>query len=228
MSSVNFLNTGIFTVVEAAALLGVPKQKVRGWISGWPGTSKAPVVENELGWVDGHLAFSFANLMELRFIAFFEGAGVTLHEIRAIIGDVRKELERPHPFATNIVFKTDGSKIVAEIAHKNGVENLFDLKTKNYEMKTVIYRSLKDGIVYDPHGNAMAWFPNKAIAPNVIVHSRLAFGRPTLKGSGVPTEAIAQTAHAEGSIAVAAELFEVPLKRAEEAVSFENYLRRAA
>lgn len=228
MNIINMMHVGIFTVSDAAALLGVPKQKIRAWISGWSGASAPPIVENQLGWLDGHLAFSFSNLMELRFIAFFEAAGVKLREIRCIIADVRNELARPHPFATDIVFKTDGRKIVAEIAHKNGVSNLFDLKTKNHEMKTIIYKSLKDGIIYDPHGNAVAWFPNKSIAPNVIVHSRLAFGRPTLKGSEIPTAAIAETAAAEGSVAIAAELFEIPLKRAEEAVAFEKYLRRAA
>lgn len=58
-------------------------------------------------------AFSFANLMELRFIAFFTDAGVSLNEIRMVMDEVRVEIMRPHPFATNLVFKTDGEKVVA-------------------------------------------------------------------------------------------------------------------
>src|SRR5258706_2704423 len=109
MASPDLLRTGIYTVRDAADLIGVPHQKIRAWIAGWPRTVAAPVLENDLGWVDDKFAFSFANLMELRFIAFFESAGVKLRAIRAIMDEVRAELRRTHPFATNIVFKTDGA-----------------------------------------------------------------------------------------------------------------------
>src|SRR5947207_6137222 len=155
----DLLRTGIYTVRDAADLIGVSAQKIRAWIAGWPRTVAAPVVENDLGWVDGRFAFSFANLMELRFIAFFEDAGVKLREIRTIMDEVRVELHRPHPFATNVVFKTDGAKIVAEIAHRNGVADLYDLRSRNFEMGVVVYRTLKSGVVYDPKGDAQAWFP---------------------------------------------------------------------
>ncbi len=228
MADPDLVRTGIYSVTDAAELIGVSPQKIRAWVAGWPRTVTAPVLENDLGWVDGRLAFSFANLMELRFIAFFEGAGVKLREIRAIMDDVREELRRPHPFATNTVFKTDGAKIVAEIAHRNGVTDLYDLRSKNFEMSVVVYRSLKDGVVYDPQGDARAWFPRRKLAPNVIIHPRLAFGRPVLKGSGIPTEAIAEVAQAEGSIEAAAIIFEISTNRAQEAVSFEEHIRRAA
>jgi uncharacterized protein (DUF433 family)/DNA-binding transcriptional MerR regulator len=228
MANPDLLRTGIYTVRDAADLIGVSSQKIRAWIAGWPRTVAAPVVDNDLGWVDDRLAFSFANLMELRFIAFFEGAGVKLREIRAIMDEVRAELHRPHPFATNVVFKTDGEKIVAEIAHRNGIADLYDLRSRNFEMSMVVYKTLKTGVVYDPSGNAQAWFPRRKLAPNVIVHPRLAFGRPVLKGSGIPTEAIAKAARAEGSIEAAAILFEIPTSKAEEATSFEEHIRQAA
>jgi uncharacterized protein (DUF433 family)/DNA-binding transcriptional MerR regulator len=227
MAGPDLLRTGIYTVADAAALIGVSAQKLRAWIAGWPRTVAAPILDNDLGWVDGRLAFSFANLMELRFISFFEGAGVKLREIRNIMDDVRKEIKRPHPFATNVVFKTDGKKIVAEIVHRNGIADLYDLRSKNFEMGIIVYTSLKDGVIYDPKGDAEAWIPRRKIAPNVIIHPRLAFGRPVLKDRGIPTEAIASTARAEGSVEMAAALFEIPLRRAREAVSFEEHLRAA-
>ena len=227
MVAVDLLQTGIYSVTEAANLIGVSARKVRGWIDGWP-NGKTAVVTNDVGWVDKQLALSFANLMELRFIAFFANAGVSLKEIRGIMNDVRSELNRPHPFATNIVFKTDGVKIVAEIARRNGVQDLLDLKSKNFEIGVVVYKSLKDGVVYDPKGHAEAWYPRQHFAPNVIIHPRLAFGRPVLKGRGIPTETIADTAKAEGSVETAALIFEITTKRAQEAVNFEERLRRAA
>lgn len=223
----DLMRSGIYSVSDAAGLIGVPAQKIRAWIDGWPGTAVPPVLQNDLGWVDGKLALSFANLMELRFIAFFEGAGVRLPEIRSIIDEVRTEIHRPHPFATNVVFKTDGAKIVAEIAHKNGGFDLYDLRSKNFEIGTVVYKSLIDSVVYDPKGDAKAWFPRMLVAPNVVVHPKLAFGRPVLKGSGIPTEAIAEAARGAG-VEAAAFLFEISKRRVLEVLSFENQVRRAA
>jgi uncharacterized protein (DUF433 family) len=228
MDGPDLLETGIYTVTDAAELIGVAPQKIRGWIDGWPNTEAAPVLENDLGWMEGRLAFSFANLMEIRFLAFFSNAGVRVREIRAIMDEVRVELKRPHPFATNVVFKTDGRKIVAEIAHRNGISDLLDLRSRNFEMGVIVYDTLKEGVIYDPRGFAKAWFPRRAIAPNVIVHPKLSFGRPILKDSGIPTGTLAQAVRAEGSIAAAADLFEISARRVREAVTFEDNIRLAA
>lgn len=222
------LRQGIYSVAEAASLIGAPQAKVRGWIDGWRSSGKPAVVANDLGWVDSQLALSFANLMELRFVTFFSNAGVRLSEIRAIMEEVRVAMLRPHPFATNIVFKTDGVKIVAEVAKRNGVRDIYDLRSKNYELETIIYQSLREGVVYDPRGEARAWYPRKHLAPNVLIHPSVAFGQPALKGCGIPTEAIADTARAERSIEMAAAIFEISTKRAQEAVTFEERFRRAA
>jgi uncharacterized protein (DUF433 family) len=220
--------SGIYSVSDAASLICASSQSIRAWIDGWPDSETPPIIEDDLGWVDGRLAFSFANLMEFRFVAFFVDAGVKLREIRKNMDEARVTLHLRHPFATNVVFKTDGSKIVAEIAHRHGVADIYDLKSKNFEMVTVVYMSLKEGVVYDPKGNAEAWFPRRALAPNVIVHPRLAFGRPVLRGNGIPTEAIASTFKAEDSIDTTAMLFEISRSRVKEAVAFETDLERAA
>jgi hypothetical protein len=166
MSEPNLLETGIFIIPEAAELVGASQRVVRIWVDGHRGKQE-PVIENELGRVDGKLAISFANLMELQFVAFFARAGVPLREIRAIMHEAKDTLEHPHPFATTTVFLTDGRKIVAAIARNNGVEDIYDLKSKNYEMKDVVLRSLKRDVVYDPAGNARIWYPRRRLFPNV-------------------------------------------------------------
>ena len=95
-------------------------------------------------------------------------------------------------------------------------------------MTEIVYKSLKDDVVYDPHGNARAWFPRKDLAPNVIIHPVIAFGRPSLKDLGIPTETIAAAWSAEGSFDAVAALFEISKARAKEAVAFEKDIRRAA
>ncbi len=227
MSEESLMDTGIFTIPVAADLVGASASMVRVWVDGHS-AKQIPIIKNELGRVDGKLAISFTNLMELQFVAFFSRAGVRLHEIRAIMSEVKRTLEHPHPFATHTVFQTDGKRVVADIARKNGIESLYDLKTKNYEMKLVVMPSLKRDVVYDPDGNARVWYPRRALAPNVIINPHHSFGRTILKDSRIPTATIARAYDVEKSIGVVSAMFEIPERRVREAVSFEAAFRSAA
>jgi uncharacterized protein (DUF433 family) len=223
------LNTGLFTVPEAAFLVQAPQREVRVWVEGRKGKSlQAPIIENQVGRLGKTVAISFTNLMELRFVSEFSKAGIRLSEIRAVMEEVRDSINHPHPFATKIVFRTDGRKIIAQIARKNGVKVLYDLRTKNYEMLVVVLRSLKENVVWDPKGEAIAWYPRPQTAPHVIIHPSHSFGRPILKHSLIPTETVAAAVKAEGSLKRVSELYEVPERQVREAVSFEEHLRQAA
>lgn len=222
----SLLELGIFTIPEVAELVNASQANVRVWVEGHTGKQSA-VIDNQLGRVDGKVAVSFTNLMELRFVATFVAAGVGLREIRKIMDEVRETLEHPHPFATRTVFKTDGRKVVAEIAKNNGV-SIYDLRTKNFEMLNVVMMSLKDDVTYDPTGDAVYWRPRPLIAPNVIVHPHFSFGKPVLQQSRIPTSTIAQSVKVEGSVPFVADIFEVPEKQVREAVKFERELRKAA
>lgn len=225
MATLNLIETGIYSVPEAAKLIGTTERKVRGWVVGY-GKNEGPLIDNELGWVDGRLAFSFVNLMEIRFVAFFEAAGVRLQHIRKILNEAKDVLRHPHPFSTSIVFRTDGKRILAKIAKENGIGDLYDLKSHNYEMETIVFASLKADVEFDPQGEIRFWRPRPHIAPHVIVHPKFAFGHPVLRESRIPTRALLEAADAEGSAEMVAELFEVPLKQVREAITFERALQR--
>jgi uncharacterized protein (DUF433 family) len=223
----DLLETGIYTIPEVAELVAAPQASVRVWIEGHTG-KQDPVIDNQLGRCAGKTAVSFANLMELRFIARFASAGVGLREIRAIMHEARRSLKHPHPFATKIVFRTDEKKIVAEIARKNGLILIYDLRSKNYEMRTVVMKSLLENVIFDPQGQAITWTPRPEIAPNVIVHPKFAFGQPVLKHSYIPTATVAKAVKVEGSAKFVAEVFDLPERHVKEAVKFEQQLRLAA
>lgn len=228
MATPDLLETGIYSVAEVAFLLGVTERRVRGWISGYAGRQTGPVIQNELGWSDDRVAISFRNLMELRFIAVFEAEGVKFRRIRRVMEEVREITTLPHPFATDIVFKTDGRKIVGEIINKTTGRLIYDLESHNFEIADVMYKSLHQDVHYDFNGEARFWIPRRLIAPNVIVHPRFAFGAPIIKTSGIPTRALADAVVSEGSQQVVADAFARPLREVREAVRFEQALRKAA
>ena len=211
-ADVNLLTTGIYTVSEAAYLVGVSKQRVRGWVSGYPRRSIPPVIENEVGAEEEEADWKSGSS------PLFEKAGLKLPVIRGIMHEARDLLDHPHPFATKIVFGTDGRKIVAQIALKRGVKLIYDLRSKNYEMRLIVLDSLKDDVWYDPDGVARFWYPRRSIAPNVIVHPRFSFGRPILRDSRVPTSTLADAVKAEGSARSVASWYEVPEDQVREAV----------
>lgn len=220
MATPNLMQTGIYTASEAAALIGETERKVRGWVAGYGGAD--PIVENELGWVDGRLAFSFTNLMEVRFIKFFVDAGVHLFHIRRIMEEAKKLLNRKHPFATNVVFLTDGRKIMARIGEKHGGRSLLDLRSKNFEMPSVVFDSLRHDVEFNPDGVATSWRPRPEIAPHVVVHPKFSFGQPILLPSRIPTKALARAVEAEKSATTVADWYEIPVAHVREAVRFEK------
>lgn len=226
ISEPNLLESGIYTIPEVSELVEAPQATVRVWVGGHTGKQFA-VIDNQLGRVSGKVAVSFTNLMELRFVATFAAAGVGLREIRKIMDEVKDTLEHPHPFATRTVFKTDGKKIVAEIAARNGV-SIYDLRSKNYEFLAVVMNSLKDDVTYDPRGDAISWRPRPRIAPNVMVHPHFSFGQPVLRESLIPTNVLAKSVEVERNTKFVSEIFDVPEKHVREAVRFEHELRKAA
>lgn len=220
------LTSGIYTVGDASRLLQVSPRKIRRWISGY--TKSAAVIENDLGWLGDSLAFSFANLMEMRFIQFFAHRGVSVHAIRAMAEEAQRLLDHPHPFATNTLFKTDGKKIFAEIAAGIDDSKLYDLKMKNFAMLPVIEASLLKDTAYNPRGDAIAWRPRVDTAPNVIILPNRSFGRPIIRGDEIPTRALNDAWESEGDHKVVAHWFEVSPERVLEAVEFEQRLAMAA
>ena len=223
----DLLRAGIFTVQEAADLVGIGSRLARAWVAGQKGKQE-PIIASQLGLVSGQVAISFTNLMELRFIAAFHKEGVRLEEIRRILDEAREFMNHPHPASTKAFFQTDGRKIFGVIDHTNGDIALFDLAARNYAMFPIIQSSLKKDVEFDPKGNAVLWYPRRTIAPHVIVDPRISFGRPVLKKSMIPAETLAEAVDAEGSVQSVADLYEVPVAQVREAIRFHKDLLRAA
>ncbi len=227
MRDLSLLDSGIYSVTEASRLIRLPEMRVRMWIDGDRKTNVEAILKNQIGWRGGKLAFSFVNLMEIRFLAFFASQGVHVRSIRIMAEEAKRIIDHPHPFATSTVFKTDGKKIYAETQRQTGDEQLYNLYDKNFELKPIVAQSLKEGVVYDPEGLIRAWYPRKDVAPNVIIHPKHSFGQPILRDSGIPTKTLSDAAEVD-SVATVAKWFEIPRARVTEAITFEEVLKRAA
>lgn len=218
--------TGIYSVSDAAKLLSVPPQKVRGWVAGYSRTKGQPIIRNELERLGDKIAFSFTNLIEARFIKYFSDAGIHLNSLRVIAEEARDLLNSQHPFATKTIFKTDGKKVFAIAYDKTSDPKLYDLQRKNWALHEILKDAFIDGVSYDVEGQANTWTPRIHDAPNVELNPKVAFGQPTLKGLGVPTAALfdAFMSSDNETYESVGHWYDVPAALVEEAVRFEAKL----
>src|SRR3546814_6586021 len=83
------LLAGFYSIGDATRLLGVSHSaKLRGWINGWPKSKSGPIVDRDF---KKTATVSFLDLMELRFIEYFRGQGVSMPTLRKAADMARKE-----------------------------------------------------------------------------------------------------------------------------------------
>lgn len=222
----SMLSTGIYSIPQAAALLGIHPARLRVWVRGSAGALGRPLIRSELPRVQGRVALSFVNLIEAKFIELFASKGVSVRSMRYMAKEAERFLQHPHPFATDWIFKTDGKKIFVEAAERAGDPCLYDLKGHNFAMHGILAKEFMDDVQFSAAGIADAWFPRIDIAPHVRVSPKVAFGSPALEGSGVPTEALHAALKAEGGdVATVAAWFDVSESDVIEAARFEDALK---
>lgn len=221
-----FIGRGVYSLPEAERLLRIPRKRIRRWMEGYAFTSSgqrhhsSPIIASDLGRHAGELALSFADLIEVRFLDAFLEHGVSWKSIRIAAARARELLGSSHPFSTK-TFKTDGRYILAEIAAPGEVPELLNLVKNQYEFQKVVSPLLFAGIEWNPFDAPDRWYP---MAPRrgVVIDPARAFGAPIVVDGAVPTYILASAAKAEGSMRMAAAVYDVPLRAVRAAVEFET------
>jgi uncharacterized protein (DUF433 family) len=217
---------GLYSVGDTALLTRAPERTIRRWIRGDVYRRRGalresrPVWQAEIGLVDDALTLSFLDMMEVRFIRAFRAHRVSWAAIRAAATLAREMFGDGHPF-TRRRFRTDGKRIFSQIEDAGSVR-LFDLNRKSWVFHEIVEPSLYQGVEFqdDQVARWYPMFPEKT----VLVDPRIAFGRPVALPARVPTDLLAAAARSEGSAAMAAAWYKVPVSTVEAAVTFEDRL----
>ncbi|MER9535232.1 hypothetical protein [Mesorhizobium sp. M0586] len=184
----------------------------------------APLWSSQWPIIDNHLEIGFHDLIELRFVKAFTGAGVGLLAVRNCIEYARECVNDERPFSTRR-FQTDGRTIFLEGIERSGETKLLDLKRRQYVFRQVIERTFKD---LDIEDDAVArWRPFNG-KQSIVIDPHRSFGQPIASKYGVPTVALAQAVEAEGSVEKVARLFDVSATAVRDAMKFEESLQSAA
>jgi uncharacterized protein (DUF433 family) len=221
------LNTGIYTLAEAAKLTGVSSGRIRRWLRGYDyrrGKNlrhSDAVWRGQLGPIEQRMALGFLDLIEIRFVEAFLKEGVSWKTMRQAHTLARVELGTDHPFCTNR-FVTDGQRILLRQANASGDQALIDIATNQREFLRLVEPFLRQLEFSD--GNCLSrWWP-MGKERSVVVDPVRNFGQPTVAKSGVPTQVLARSLKANKSIETVARWFEVQAEEVRDAVEFEQKL----
>jgi len=215
---ITFINTGAYSIPEAARLTCVPTRTARRWITGGARDPQAPLLQTDLPPVDHRHALSFLDLIDLLVVGRFREEGVSLQMVRRVYTSLKINLNTPHPFSHHRLL-TDGSTIFLETLDHGGDKHLEEVLSRQKAMPEVLEPYLVQ-IEYSPKTDiAERW----NIAPNIVLDPTRSFGKPIVADEGTTTFVLARAFSANDNNAdLVADLFDVTSDAVRKAVAFEN------
>ncbi|HRN51914.1 MAG TPA: hypothetical protein PK788_00295 [Gemmatimonadaceae bacterium] len=159
-------------------------------------------------------------MIEVRFLQAFLNKGVSWKTIRIASERAKEVLGARHPFSHR-KFSTDGRNILAELARAEDDPVLLDLVRDQYELNRLVSQHLFGEIDFGPDDAPSVWYP-LGKSQRVVVDPRRALGAPIIASVGIPTAVLAQSAEAEGSVTVVADMFGIEVADVLDAVNYET------
>lgn len=219
----------LYTVVEAAANLGVPSQTFSRWAHGYQvrrpsgkPTVSAPIV-TALPGRPREPVVPFVGLAEGMVLAAFRRAGVPLQRIRPALAALQNELGVEHALASKRLY-TDGAEVLYDFADRprvdaevrDGVRDLVVLRSGQRVFADVVRAYLKR-ITYARDGWATRLvLPGYPVA-QVVADPTVNFGQPYFRHGGVRVEDVLDRWYAGESWADLAADYGVPAREIEDA-----------
>lgn len=223
---------GIYSIPEAARWGRMKAGHVRRWIKGYRYTyrgerrASSPVVHHDYEPVDDQWTLSFADLVDVRFVDAFRAAGVSMPTLRKAYAKAVEHFGSRHPFNLKTI-RTDGQRIFAQLQDEEGEEGgLLELARDQHVFAAIVDPFLKN-LEFDADEIARCYWPLGADREVVLDPAR-AFGRPIVHSWAVPTEPLFALYRQEASPERVAEIYEIGVDAVEDAIEFEESLRRAA
>lgn len=214
----NYVGQGLYTLPQAARLVGVNIHTLRYWIGD---RSEPPVIARALA---SERLLTFAELMELHFIKMFRTEGVTLPAIRKASIAASKKFRATYPFIVKR-FDTDGRTIFSTLQDKETDKELVEDLAKGQLVFEQIIKPFFRRLEYGRTDDLQRYWPLEK-SGRVVLDPARRFGQPIDAQTGVPVEAITTALKAgNGQDAkTVAKWFGVPLEAVKAAITFDRSL----
>lgn len=225
------VGAGVYTLPDTARILRLPNEKVRRWASGyWKMNnermrSHAEPIVNRGVWGEGKSrALNFFALIEIFTFMALRELGIPLQKIRNAREELIRRFETFYPFANHELL-CDGKQIFVSIEGKNAPILMYLGKKGQTALKDIV----------EPFCHKLDFCSETKLAERfwplgkerfVVVDPHHGFGRPTISGTNITSEAIVGMVKAGESMEQIADMYQIDMKAVEDAADFE--LKNAA
>jgi uncharacterized protein (DUF433 family) len=218
--------TPAYPFAEAAHYLNLPLSTLRSWCLGQPYHDRhgRPGEFLRVIRLDGQRGegLSFLNLVEAHVLKAIRRAhGISLPKVRKALLYVGSELKIERPLV-NAKFQTNGIDLFVD-----QIGSLLNVSRHGQLEMTDLLRTHLERVTWDDAGIPIKLYPftRKHAAPDapspIEIDPRVAFGRPVLKGRGVPTAILADRFKAGDTLSVLAGDYDTSTEEIEEAIRCE-------
>lgn len=233
------LGVGIYTRAEAARLLHLTPGRVSSWVRGYRYSwgpkhrrrrgAQPPVIRTDIPVIDGTLAISFLELMELRVVKHFREQGIPLQTVRVAWQHAAQAFQTKHPFADRRVF-VDEARIFMALDDQPAVPDVLEISSRKQPFQVIagpfFARSLREAEFDERTQLVRRWWPRGRDVP-IVLDPRIAFGAPVIAGTRIRTDILALYAESRRPQLVA-RAFGLDFEQVRAAINFESQLARAA
>ncbi|MBM3321758.1 MAG: DUF433 domain-containing protein [Candidatus Eisenbacteria bacterium] len=219
-----------YSIPDAARYLLVPPATVRSWVAGRPYPTQSGVrrFSPVIAPADSKkLILSFVNLVEIHVLsAVRKEHNVRLLHVRSAIDYLKRHFASPHPLADQRLASDGVDLFVEKFGQLINISQSGQLGIREF-----LLAHLKR-VEWDARGIPFRLYPfTRAAVPEapktVMIDPLIAFGRPVLVGTGIPTTVIAERYKAGESIEDLAEDYGRSHQEIQEAIRCELFLHAA-
>jgi uncharacterized protein (DUF433 family) len=212
------LERDVYSIAEAARLLGLPLATAKRWLDGYTYRKKAyrPVVRVE---PTGSEIVTWAEFVELGYLREYRAKEVSLQKLRPAVDRLRAEFGAKYPLAHARPFIDQSRELLLEIQQETKLDRrLYMVVSRGGQLVlTPPAEAFLDKVEFIGDG-AARFRPAGADSP-VLIDPELSFGVPQVKG--VRTEAILELFLAKEPIELIADGYELDVGDVEAAIRFE-------
>jgi uncharacterized protein (DUF433 family) len=217
------LGNGVYDLSEAARLAGLRRGRVKEWFEGRSGRfSPRPVFESDYELVNGDMAISFLDLIEVCIAGKLREATppVSLQHIRKVHQKLARDYGESHPFCSREIYHSAG-KIFTRQLDDQANNAVIEPLTNQLYLDNIILPFLEKIDYNTVTRLAERW----RIADMVVIDPAICFGKPIVEEVGIATSILASAYYANGKDAHrVARWYGVQSVHVEAAAAFEDRL----
>ena len=224
-------NLPIYSLTDVARYLDIPLATLRTWVKGRSYSTKTgeqtfhPLIQRP---DNQYPQLSFTNLIEAYLLRVIrKHHNIPLNKVRLALDYISQQFNTEHPLISK-KFSTDGVDLFVE-----HIEQLVNTsRSGQLAMKNVLNRRLTR-IEWDEREIASRLYPlieidgEETASKILTIDPNISFGKPTITGTGVPTQVVTELYNAGDTIEDIASDYNCTPLQIETAILFESNLQAA-